>query len=73
MESAIKFILVVGGGICALILLSALIASPFMYLEGSAKSEYLRGAKGIEMAWYRSVFLPDTVFIDATLTTKSAK
>jgi len=41
---------------------------PIVYMEGSAKSEYLKESKNIDISWYRAAFLPDTVFIDAKIT-----
>ena len=34
-----------------------LMTSPFMYLEGSAKSEWLKQTRNIDIPWYKAVFL----------------
>jgi len=49
------------------ILLSIMLGIPICWLEGSAKSQYLKEQKGMEIVWYKAAFLPDNVFIDAKI------
>lgn len=68
LKDFLSFMIVLFGGV---LLLVSIIAVPFTYLEGSAKSDYLQETKGIDIAWYRAAFLPDSVFIDASVTMKN--
>ena len=48
----------------AIILTLVAVMTPFMYLEGTTRSQYLKERKNMEVVWYRAICLPDTVFID---------
>lgn len=52
-----------------LIFILALII-PFAYFEGSARSDFLKETKDIEIVWYKAAFLPDTVFINGEIKIK---
>ena len=43
--------------VIGILLIGASIAIPMAYFEGSAKSNYLKEYRGIEMPWYQSVFM----------------
>ena len=52
------------GFVITIILALLIVIAPFMYLEGTTRSQYLKERKGIEVVWYRAICLPDTVFVD---------
>jgi len=39
------------------LLLCATVITPIMYLEGSAKSEWIAQTRGVELPWYRAAWL----------------
>ena len=45
------------GGIALIIIVVSALLTPILYLEGSAKSAYLKEYKDINIPWYRAAFL----------------
>ena len=45
------------GVIVLIILAISIICAPIVYLDGKAKSVYIKELKGIDLPWYRAAFL----------------
>jgi len=65
MRDFLEFLAVCFAFVLGVIVFVVVLASPFAYIEGTAKSEYLLQQKGVDIPWYKAVFLPDTVYLDA--------
>ena len=65
-----EFIVFMTLGILALFFVLGVFITPIMYLDGTAKSEWLLKEQGIESPWYRAAFLPETIFTKADITIK---
>ncbi len=44
-------------GVAAFMLLMAVILAPLAYFDGSAKSEWLKKTRNVDIEWYRATFL----------------
>lgn len=51
------FVKIVGGMFIVIFIGCGVIMSPFVYLQGSAKSDWLKQSQNIEIPWYKAVFL----------------
>ena len=49
------------------ILFSIIISTPVIYWSGKVRSEYLLQEKQMLIPWYKSAFLPNTIFIDVKI------
>jgi hypothetical protein len=66
-----ELILITGGVMATFVMFIALLIVPSIYLEGAAKSDWIRHTRGIEMPWYRAAFLNIEVMdMDAEVKTK---
>lgn len=52
-----KLILMIGGIILASVVFMALLMTPFAYLVGTAKSDWFKQTRGLDIPWYRATWL----------------
>jgi|688.fasta_scaffold15454_7 hypothetical protein len=53
----LKLLCIFIGSIMSAILLIAVLVIPIMYLDGRAKSRWIKETKGIDMPWYEATHL----------------
>ena len=50
-------ILIFSGIMLACVVLIALLITPIAYFDGSAKSDWLKQTRGVDIPWYRATWL----------------
>jgi hypothetical protein len=60
--------------IIAVVLAVFLLIAPLAYLDGKARSEVIKYSTGLEMPWYRAVYInTDSMLINANIKIKAEK
>lgn len=52
-----QLILIIGSIMLACVVCMAILISPIAYFDGSAKSDWLKQTRGVDIPWYRATWL----------------